>query len=121
MWYVYRLDNKGHSLVLATSILQVLTGLAGLVSLSLAGNPVVSETPHFRKTAITAATKLRLFHHVWPSRNPWNERNTGGEGVVGGNRSARKTGTMRDIPLRQDALTSPYSGAVATMVATVSV
>eukprot|EP00904_Undaria_pinnatifida_P012526 jgi/Undpi1/8403/HiC_scaffold_25.g10871.m1 len=40
-------------------ILDVISSLAGLVSLSLAGNPILAETAHFRKTVISASPKLR--------------------------------------------------------------
>ncbi|CAN0136489.1 unnamed protein product, partial [Hapterophycus canaliculatus] len=40
-------------------VLDVLSSMKGLVSLSLSGNPVLAETAHFRKTVITASPKLR--------------------------------------------------------------
>eukprot|EP00752_Nemacystus_decipiens_P009461 g8459.t1 len=40
-------------------VLDVLSSLKRLVSLSLSGNPILAETAHFRKTVITASPKLR--------------------------------------------------------------
>ncbi|CAM9809769.1 unnamed protein product, partial [Ectocarpus sp. 8 AP-2014] len=52
------LDVTGNRLA-GPGVLDVLSSLKGLVSLSLSGNPILAETAHFRKTVITASPKLR--------------------------------------------------------------